>query len=141
MSVETTPVLLYEFIPEDLHPLPLSLVVNVYNQNDIKPERRVITIPPNTSLVRHSVRVGRTINEETRPRVNNLFFDSLVISRNHAEVYCDSFARVFIRDLGSANGTYVDDKRLSPSGEASEAFELVAGQRLVHTVHALTTPY
>lgn len=111
-------------------PPPISLVISVLNSSDLKSEHRVITIPCNTSHIRQAVRVGRTINEETRAGVNNLFFDNLVLSRNHAEVYCDSFGRVFIKDLGSTNGTFVNDVRLSPAGQASEAFELIARQKL-----------
>ena len=79
------------------------------------------------------VRVGRVINPAKGPaKFDNLLFDTKVLSRNHAEVYCDAQGRVFIRDLGSSNGTYINGVRLSADAVASDPFPLIAGQELVY---------
>ena len=78
------------------------------------------------------MRVGRVINPSKVPaKFDNLLFDTKVLSRNHAEVFCDGQGRVFIRDLGSSNGTYINGFRLSPDAVASEPFQLIQGQELV----------
>ena len=90
----------------------------------------VLIPPPNAS----PVRVGRVINPSKIPaKFDNLLFDTKVLSRNHAEVFCDVQGRVFIRDLGSSNGTYINGFRLSPDAVASEPFQLIVGQELVFT--------
>jgi pSer/pThr/pTyr-binding forkhead associated (FHA) protein len=99
------------------------------NPKDDKCERRVILVPPHNGT---PIRVGRVINPSKLPaKVDNLLFDTKVLSRNHAEVYSDGQGRVFIRDLGSSNGTYINGFRLSPDTVSSEPFQLIAGQELV----------
>ena len=101
----------------------------ILNPKDDKCERRVIQIPPPQAP---PVRVGRVINPSKVPaKFDNLLFDTKVLSRNHAEVFCDGQGRVFIRDLGSSNGTYINGFRLSPDAVASEPFQLIQGQELV----------
>jgi len=102
----------------------------ILNPKDDKCERRVILIPPPTGS---PIRVGRVINPSKIPaKFDNLLFDTKVLSRNHAEVFCDVSGRVFIRDLGSSNGTYINGFRLSPDAISSEPFQLFTGQELVH---------
>ena len=101
----------------------------ILNPKDDKCERRVILIPPPSAS---PIRVGRVVNPSKIPaKFDNLLFDTKVLSRNHAEVFCDGQARVFIKDLGSSNGTYINGFRLSPDAVASEPFQLIAGQELV----------
>ncbi|KAJ7649545.1 SMAD/FHA domain-containing protein, partial [Mycena polygramma] len=50
-------------------------------------------------------------------------FDSSVISRRHAEVWQEG-SKIFIRDTGSANGTFVNGRRLSLEGHDSFPYEL-----------------
>ena len=101
----------------------------ILNPKDDKCERRVILIPPPNAP---PVRVGRVINPTKIPaKIDNLLFDTKVLSRNHAEVFCDVQGRVFIRDLGSSNGTYINGYRLSSDAVASEPFQLIIGQELV----------
>src|SRR4051812_37343010 len=38
-----------------------------------------------------------------------LLLDHYTVSRRHAEMFCDPFGRWWIRDLGSTNGTLVND--------------------------------
>jgi pSer/pThr/pTyr-binding forkhead associated (FHA) protein len=101
----------------------------ILNPRDDKCERRVVLVPQQPQA---PVRVGRVINPAKGPaKFDNLLFDTKVLSRNHAEVYCDAQGRVFIRDLGSSNGTYINSFRLSPDAVPSEPFPLLAGQELV----------
>lgn len=46
------------------------------------------------------------------------------VSRHHCQVHIDDDGRVFVKDLGSSNGTFVNDERLT------EEVELAAGDRL-----------
>lgn len=54
----------------------------------------------------------------------NGFFDSKVLSRQHAEIYADRQGRIYIRDVKSSNGTFVNGMRLSPENKESEPREL-----------------
>jgi pSer/pThr/pTyr-binding forkhead associated (FHA) protein len=105
----------------------------ILNPRDDKCERRVVLVPQQPQP---PVRVGRVINPAKGPaKFDNLLFDTKVLSRNHAEVYGDAQGRVFIRDLGSSNGTYINSFRLSPDAVPSEPFPLLAGQELVLPNH------
>ncbi|MFO1011608.1 MAG: SpoIIE family protein phosphatase [Planctomycetota bacterium] len=52
------------------------------------------------------------------------------VSRTHCEVQMEG-ARVFVRDLGSTNGTYVDGVRIEPRGELREGASLRLGRHLL----------
>lgn len=72
-----------------------------------------------------TLRIGRQTNAKTLPTQHNGFFDSKVLSRQHAEVWADpKTGRVWIRDVKSSNGTFVNSQRLSPENRESEAHEL-----------------
>ena len=78
------------------------------------------------------------------PAKDNLIFDSKVLSRTHAEIWLDdgkvgdmllilsshTVLKVFIKDTKSSNGTFVNDNRLSASGEDSGPYELHTGDKL-----------
>jgi hypothetical protein len=70
------------------------------------------------------------VNPKSPAKFDNLLFDTKVLSRNHAECYADTQGRVFIRDLGSSNGTYINGRRLSPDTVPSEPFQLIEGHEL-----------
>ncbi|OLL21625.1 hypothetical protein NEOLI_004603, partial [Neolecta irregularis DAH-3] len=59
-----------------------------------------------------SVRIGRQTNAKTVPGRENGFFDSKVLSRQHAQ------------DVKSSNGTFVNSQRLSNENQESEPREL-----------------
>src|SRR5262249_61703183 len=42
-----------------------------------------------------------------------LMLDHHTVSRRHAEMFCDPFGRWWIRDLGSTNGTLVNDEAVA----------------------------
>ncbi|KAI0937681.1 hypothetical protein AcV7_003649 [Taiwanofungus camphoratus] len=81
-------------------------------------------VPKHISLVNNQrVKIGRQTNVKTVPGERNGFFDSKVLSRQHAEVWEES-GKIFIKDVKSSNGTFINGERLSPEGLESEPFEL-----------------
>ncbi|KAK7018571.1 glycosyltransferase family 69 protein [Favolaschia claudopus] len=82
-------------------------------------------IPKHISLTPpgQRVKIGRQTNAKTSPGERNGYFDSKVLSRQHAEVWEEN-GKIFIKDVKSSNGTFVNGERLSPEGLESEPFEL-----------------
>jgi pSer/pThr/pTyr-binding forkhead associated (FHA) protein len=76
-----------------------------------------------------SVKIGRMTNKGTTPTDSNGYFDSKVLSRNHAEVNYRN-GQVFIKDSKSSNGTFINGKRLSAEGKESSPVELKHGDDL-----------
>ena len=83
-------------------------------------ERKQITVP----LFPEILRIGRQTNTKTVPTPANGYFDSKVLSRQHAEVWADRNGKIWIRDVKSSNGTFVNGVRLSPESRDSEPHEL-----------------
>ncbi|CUS07562.1 unnamed protein product [Tuber aestivum] len=86
-------------------------------------DRKFIPLPywPDT------LRIGRQTNNKTMPTQNNGYFDSKVLSRQHAEIWAEKpNGRVWIRDIKSSNGTFVNGQRLSQENRDSEPHELRA---------------
>ncbi|ETI27596.1 hypothetical protein G647_00045 [Cladophialophora carrionii CBS 160.54] len=83
-------------------------------------ERKQISLP----FYPEVLRIGRQTNAKTVPTPVNGYFDSKVLSRQHAEVWADRSGKVFIRDVKSSNGTFVNGQRLSPENRESEPHEL-----------------
>ncbi|KAK4156767.1 vacuolar protein sorting-associated protein 64 [Chaetomidium leptoderma] len=83
-------------------------------------ERKTISVPyfPDT------LRIGRQTNAKTVPTPVNGYFDSKVLSRQHAEIWADTNGKIWIRDVKSSNGTFVNGTRLSPENRESEPHEL-----------------
>ncbi|KAK9464458.1 hypothetical protein V1512DRAFT_230747 [Lipomyces arxii] len=83
--------------------------------------RKCLKIPffPQTMLL------GRQLNTRTAPTPDNGYFDTKVLSRQHAEIWADRTGQVWIRDIKSANGTFINGTRLSDEGEESEPHKLV----------------
>ncbi|KAF9948025.1 hypothetical protein BGZ72_010003 [Mortierella alpina] len=69
------------------------------------------------------IKIGRQTGVATAPGPSNGYFDSKVLSRVHAEVWSEN-GKVFLRDLKSSNGTFLNGKRLSPESVESEPFVL-----------------
>ncbi|KAF7361238.1 FHA domain-containing protein [Mycena sanguinolenta] len=61
------------------------------------------------------VKIGRQTNAKTSPGERNGYFDSTIMSRQHAEVWEEN-GKIFIQDVRSSNGTFVNGERLSPEG-------------------------
>ena len=83
-------------------------------------ERKQINVP----LFPEMLRIGRQTNVKTVPTSTNGYFDSKVLSRQHAEVWADRSGKIWIRDVKSSNGTFVNGVRLSPESRDSEPHEL-----------------
>jgi len=89
-------------------------------------ERKTISVP----YYPDSLRIGRQTNAKTVPTPDNGFFDSKVLSRQHAEIWADRNGKVYIRDVKSSNGTFVNGARLSPENRDSEPHELQSQDHL-----------
>lgn len=83
-------------------------------------ERKQISVP----FYPEVLRIGRQTNAKTVPTPVNGFFDSKVLSRQHAEIWADKTGKIWIRDVKSSNGTFVNNQRLSPENRESEPHEL-----------------
>lgn len=83
-------------------------------------ERKHIHVPYYPEVLR----VGRQTNAKTVPTPMNGYFDSKVLSRQHAEIWADKSGKIWIRDVKSSNGTFVNGQRLSPENRESEPHEI-----------------
>ncbi|KAJ5661273.1 uncharacterized protein N7484_000645 [Penicillium longicatenatum] len=83
-------------------------------------EKKQINVP----FYPEVLRIGRQTNAKTVPTPVNGFFDSKVLSRQHAEIWADKTGKIWIRDVKSSNGTFVNGHRLSPENRESEPHEL-----------------
>lgn len=83
-------------------------------------ERKTISVP----FYPDSLRIGRQTNAKTVPTPANGFFDSKVLSRQHAEIWAERNGKIWIRDVKSSNGTFVNGSRLSAENRDSEPHEL-----------------
>jgi len=70
------------------------------------------------------IRLGRQTNEQNIPTAHNGYFDSKVLSRQHAAVWADRSGKIWIRDIKSSNGTFVNGQRLSAENEDSDPHEI-----------------
>lgn len=76
------------------------------------------------------LKIGRQTNAKTLPTPMNGYFDSKVLSRQHAEVIADRNGKIWIKDIKSSNGTFVNGIRLSQENRESEEHELREGDTL-----------
>jgi len=83
-------------------------------------ERKTITVPFYPDVLR----IGRQTNGKTVPTPHNGYFDSKVLSRQHAEIWADRTGKIWIRDVKSSNGTFVNGQRLSQENKDSDPHEL-----------------
>jgi hypothetical protein len=89
-------------------------------------ERKTISVP----FYPDSLRIGRQTNAKTVPTPANGFFDSKVLSRQHAEIWAERNGKIWIRDVKSSNGTFVNGTRLSAENRDSEPHELQSQDHL-----------
>ncbi|KAJ3387084.1 hypothetical protein HDU84_001057 [Entophlyctis sp. JEL0112] len=87
------------------------------------------------------VRIGRKVvksgNEHTPEGQDdsplNVWYSSKVVSRNHAELWIAD-GQLFVKDIGSSSGTFLNKLRLSPSGKVSEPYAVRENDLLVFGV-------
>lgn len=59
-------------------------------------------------------KLGRPTGAKVKPNSTNGYFDSRVLSRNHACIFIDPHGgKLFIQDMGSSNGTFVNLEKIS----------------------------
>ncbi|KAH7909272.1 hypothetical protein BJ138DRAFT_1155658 [Hygrophoropsis aurantiaca] len=81
-------------------------------------------IPKHITLIGgQCAKIGRQTNAKTVPAERNGYFDSKVLSRQHAEIW-EEGGKIYIKDVKSSNGTFINGERLSPEGVESDPFEL-----------------
>ena len=73
----------------------------------------------------HPVKIGRSV-ARAKATPTNAIFDCKVLSRNHAILWYDS-GKFYLQDTKSSNGTFVNNSRLSSSGQESVAREVCSG--------------
>ncbi|KAI0254551.1 SMAD/FHA domain-containing protein, partial [Lactifluus subvellereus] len=79
---------------------------------------------------RFTERSGMGISQANALNSNKLAFKSKVVSRAHAEVWCEAGGKFFIKDTKSSSGTFLNHVRLSPANQDSRSFELKDGDTL-----------
>ena len=89
-------------------------------------ERKTISVP----FTPDTLRIGRQTNKSTTPNTVNGYFDSKVLSRQHAEIWADRQGKIWIRDIKSSNGTFVNGSRLSAENRESDPHELQTNDHL-----------
>lgn len=67
----------------------------------------------NVPLYPDTLKIGRQNTPKTSNKITDGFFDSRVLSRNHAELFIKD-TQLYIRDLKSSNGTFINDAKLEP---------------------------
>ena len=107
--------------------------VRLNNAQPAEPAAILALLPMNGTFERKQIgtpfypevlKIGRQTNAKTVPTPFNGYFDSKVLSRQHAEIWADRSGKIFIRDIKSSNGTFVNGQRLSPENRESEPHEL-----------------
>ncbi|KAI9345578.1 hypothetical protein BDR26DRAFT_818160 [Obelidium mucronatum] len=87
------------------------------------------------------VRIGRKVVkngveqmlEGQKDSILNVWYQSKVVSRNHAEIWIAD-GQLFVKDAGSSSGTFLNKMRLSPSGKESRPYTLRENDLLVFGV-------
>jgi FHA domain len=129
------------------------------NSSTLLPSHAAYT--PNTdSFIKHinlinnqRVEIGRQANARNIPAEDNGYFDSAVLSRQHAQVREEGvkvcmcaiyrshlgsrslFCRSTSKNVESSNGTFINGKRLSLEGLESEPYELKSDDIVVSSNH------
>ncbi|KAJ8701183.1 hypothetical protein PTI98_004140 [Pleurotus ostreatus] len=81
-------------------------------------------LPRHISLAHgRRVKIGRQVNTKSAVSALNGYFDSYALSKNHAEIW-EEAGQIFIRDVESLHGTFINGERISPARAVSEKCEL-----------------
>jgi pSer/pThr/pTyr-binding forkhead associated (FHA) protein len=63
-----------------------------------------------------------------RSQDNDIVINHASVSRHHAELFVDAEGHVFIRDLNSANGTFINEVKIATGGQLHAGDSLQLGQ-------------
>ncbi|KIM20158.1 hypothetical protein M408DRAFT_334097, partial [Serendipita vermifera MAFF 305830] len=83
-----------------------------------------------------AIRIGRftdrsgTLAASTNSLTGKIAFKSKVVSRGHAELWCEPNAKFYVKDTSSSSGTFLNHMRLSQAGVESRPFLLKDGDIL-----------
>ncbi|KAI8925376.1 hypothetical protein BC831DRAFT_512568 [Entophlyctis helioformis] len=81
------------------------------------------------------LRIGRQVVRDGQPAAPpkgkaptdvDVWFSSKVVSRTHAEMWAKD-SQIYIKDIGSSSGTFLNKMRLSPAGKESRPYPLKEG--------------
>ncbi|KAJ3210463.1 hypothetical protein HDU67_005272 [Dinochytrium kinnereticum] len=115
----------------------------------VNPENQCVRVqlipfaePPNRIVTGHemmerrmkegaTVRIGRMVVKDGQPQMpkpgkgsdNDIWYTSKVVSRTHAEMWVKE-GQIYIKDIGSSSGTFLNKMRLSPSGKESRPYPI-----------------
>ncbi|XP_046681868.1 sarcolemmal membrane-associated protein isoform X2 [Homalodisca vitripennis] len=78
-----------------------------------------------TLSLEQPVKIGRSV-ARARAAQSNGIFDCKVLSRNHALIWYNN-GKFYLQDTKSSNGTFINNQRLSKSGEESVPREVSSG--------------
>lgn len=79
----------------------------------------------NHIIKNHKVTLGRSIN-----KCNNINLEDLIISRLHAKfVFKKNKSKLYIIDLNSTNGTFVNDKKITTPRLLKSGDDLIFGDQ------------
>ncbi|KAM3074691.1 hypothetical protein ACMFMG_008116 [Clarireedia jacksonii] len=94
----------------------VSITLRALNA-DIKPAERVINLNPNKSSIKIG-RASKSVLKGLLGAADNAWFDSPVMSRNHAEIAFNKFTHaITIQDTNSMHGTFVNGQKLHNGSE------------------------
>jgi len=119
MTALHTPSNMSQHVSQQGSPQDNPAVLHLTSINDTF-EQKTITVPFHPDVLR----LGRQVNDKTFPTSENGYFDSKVLSRQHAEIWADRESKIWIRDVKSTNGTFVNGQRLSEEHEDSDPYQL-----------------
>ena len=112
--------------PRTLKRSQFAVIVVLSSLNDTF-ERKYLVVP----FAPYVMKLGRQTTSKSAASSENGFFDSRVLSRQHAEIWADrETGKVYIKDCKSSNGTYINRKRLSAENTESEPHELKRNDNL-----------
>ncbi len=92
--------------------------------------RDVVEGDPALRIGRFTERSGLGIAQANALNSNKLAFKSKVVSRAHAEIWCEPGGKFYIKDTKSSSGTFLNHVRLSAANQDSRPFELKDGDTL-----------
>ena len=112
--------------------LPIQFQLIPASENPTKPAlgeviERIIKEGVVLAIGRLVLKDGQQSTKGNKPQgEDDIWFNSKVVSRSHAELWVREH-QLYIRDIGSSSGTFLNKMRLSPSGKESRPYALKQG--------------